>query len=197
MTSVYSESTTERVPGRAWTVRLHGYSDRSATVTCTTEACRMPPRSKDLGSLRAFAARHAAAHARAATVRPNAWCHCGSQRCGAHPDARTHCAGAVVMILRHDATVRRVWSVEEVCETCAPLIPNATVLARVARPARSPQRPAAAPAPAQVPAAVRPAGVAGGFSSPSAAPAEDTAAPARRSRRTPQRADRRRFGQAR
>ncbi|GGW77908.1 hypothetical protein [Streptomyces galilaeus] len=194
MTSVYSESTTERVPGRAWTVRLQGYSDRSATVTCTSEACRMPPRSKDLASLRAFAARHAAAHARAATVRPNAWCHCGSQRCGAHPDIRAHCAGAVVMILRHDTTVRRVWSVEEVCETCAPLIRNATVLARAAR---SPQRPAATAAPVQVPAAVRPAGVAGGFSSPSATTADTTAAPARRSRRTSQRADRRRLGQAR
>ncbi|MFM9633206.1 MULTISPECIES: hypothetical protein [Streptomyces] len=195
MTSVYSESTTERVPGRAWTVRLQGYSDRSATVTCTTEACRMPPRSKDLASLRAFAARHAAAHARAATVRPNAWCHCGSQRCGAHPDIRTHCAGAVVMILRHDATVRRVWSVEEVCETCAPLIPNATVLARAARPARSTTRPAETTAPAQVPAPARPAGVAGGFSSPSATPADTTAAPAQRSRRTSR--PRRRSGQAR
>ncbi|MGW7647128.1 hypothetical protein [Streptomyces bobili] len=197
MTTVYSESTTERIPGRAWTVRLHGYSDRSVTVTCTTEGCRMPPRSKDLASLRAFAARHAAAHARAATVRPNAWCHCGSQHCGAHPDIKAHCAGAVVMILRHDSTVRRVWSVEEVCETCAPLIPNATVLARAARPTRSTARPAATAAPAQVPAAARCAGVAGGFSSPSATPADTTAGPARRSRRTSQRADRRRSGQAR
>ncbi|MFI1701482.1 hypothetical protein ACH419_36765 [Streptomyces bobili] len=192
-TAVYSESTTERLPGRAWTVRLQGYSDRSATVTCTTEACRMPLRSKDLASLRAFAAQHAAAHARAATVRPNAWCHCGSQRCGAHPDTRTYCAGAVVMILRHDSTVRRVWSVEEVCETCAPLIPNATVLARAARPASSNQRPAATAAQVQAPA--RPDSVAGGFSSPSAAPAENTVAPAWRSRRTSH--PRRRPGQAR
>ncbi|MET8573009.1 hypothetical protein [Streptomyces sp. NPDC004783] len=73
--------------------------------------------STDLAALRAFAARHAAAHAKAATVRPNARCHCGSQRCGAHPDTQTHCAGAVLMILRHDPVMRRVWSVEEVCET--------------------------------------------------------------------------------
>lgn len=153
----------------------------------------MPPRSKDLAGLRTFAAQHAAAHAKVATIRPNAWCHCGSQRCGAHPDAKAHCAGAVVMILRHDPTVRRVWSVEEVCETCAPLIPNATVLARAARPARTTERPTAKTA--QVPAPARP-GVAGGFSS--AAPAAtDDAAPVRSARRAPQRPRRRRSGQGR
>ncbi|MEV6409504.1 hypothetical protein AB0M58_42460 [Streptomyces bobili] len=114
------------------------------------------------------------------------------QRCGAHPDFRTHCAGAVVMILRHDATVRRVWSVEEVCEACAPLIPNAT--ARAARPARSTARPTETAAPVQAAAPARPAGR---ILLPLRDPADTTAAPARRSRRTPQRADRRRFGQAR
>ncbi|MFF3959670.1 hypothetical protein ACFYY1_41850 [Streptomyces sp. NPDC001890] len=193
MTTVHSESSTERIPGRAWTVRLHGHSDRSATVTCSTEACRMPPRSKDLTALRTFAAQHAAAHAKAATIRPNAWCHCGSQRCGAHPAAKAHCAGAVVMILRHDPTVRRVWSVEEVCETCAPLIPNTTVLARAARPARTTERPAARTT--QVPAPARP-GVAGGFSS-AAPPTTDDAAPLRSARRAPQRPRRRRSGQGR
>ncbi|MFD7702798.1 hypothetical protein [Streptomyces caelestis] len=108
MTTTSSETSTERVPGRAWTVRITGHSDRTASVSCSTAACRMPARSKDLAALRAFAARHAAAHAKAATVRPHAWCHCGSQNCAAHPETTTHCAGAVLLILRHDATVGRV-----------------------------------------------------------------------------------------
>jgi hypothetical protein len=153
----------------------------------------MPPRSKDLTALRTFAAHHAAAHAKVATIRPNAWCHCGSQRCGAHPLAKAHCAGAVVMILRHDPTARRVWSIEEVCETCAPLIPNATVLARAARPARTTERPTAKTT--QVPPPAR-TGVAGGFSS-AAAPTTDDAAPVRSARRAPQRPRRRRSGQGR
>ncbi|MER7485068.1 hypothetical protein ABTY20_03815 [Streptomyces sp. NPDC126497] len=193
MTTAYSETPTERVPGRAWTVRLTGHSDRTATVSCSTPACRMPPRSKDLAALRAFAARHAAAHAKAATVRPHAWCHCGFQRCAAHPETTTHCAGAVLLILRHDPTVGRVWSVEEVCETCAPLLAHATVLARAAQPRRRTDRPAAV-----VPAA-RP-GVPGGFSSPAAGPAEadSRTTPARRSsRRAPQRTRGRRPGQSR
>ena len=182
MATVYSESSTERIPGRAWTVRLHGHSDRSASVTCSTEACRMPPRSKDLTALRTFAAQHAAAHAKVATIRPNAQCHCGSQRCGAHPDAKAHCTGAaVVMILRHDPTVRRVWSVEEVCETCAPLIPNATVPTRAAQPTRTTERPAAKTA--QVTAPARPS-VVGGFSS-AATPTASDPAPVRNPRRTP------------
>jgi hypothetical protein len=158
----------------------------------------MPARSDDLAALRVFAARHAAAHAKAATVRPNAWCHCGSQHCGAHPDTNTHCAGAVLMILRHDPVMRRVWSVEEVCETCAPLIPNATVLARAERPRRTPDRAQAAQAvQAQALAPTRPV-VAGGFSSPAALGADDAAlASMRRSRRTSQRSGRRRFGQGR
>ncbi|MEZ3182713.1 hypothetical protein KYY02_29860 [Streptomyces pimonensis] len=181
-----NETPTERVPGRAWTVRITGHSDRSATVSCSTPACRMPARSKDLAALRAFAARHAAAHAKAATVRPHAWCHCGSQGCAAHPETAAHCAGAVLLVLRHDPTVGRVWNVEEVCETCAPLLPNVTVLARATRP----RRPTAQPTTA-VPAA-RPA-VPGGFSSPATGPAEaeSRTATARRSRRAPQRARRR------
>ncbi|WP_202436922.1 hypothetical protein [Streptomyces sp. SID5910] len=114
----------------------------------------MSARSENLTVLRAFVARHAPAHAKAAPVRPNAWCHCG-----AHPDTKRHCAGAVLMILCHDPVMRRVWSVEEVCETCAPLIPNATVLARAERPRRTPGCPDAQPP------AARPV-VAGGFSSP-------------------------------
>ncbi|MFF8430993.1 hypothetical protein ACF07Y_38845 [Streptomyces sp. NPDC016566] len=190
MTTAYSESSTDRVPGRAWTVRLTGHRDHSATVTCSTEACRMPTRSKDLAALRAFAAQHAAAHAKAATVRPNAWCHCGSGQCTAHP-AKVHCAGAVVMILRHDPTVGQVWSVEEVCEMCAPLIANAAVVARAARPHRVTEQPAP-----KVPAPARP-GVPGGFSSPGAAPVEGRPAPARRSSRHPQRPRRPNPGQQR
>ncbi|MFJ3214123.1 hypothetical protein [Streptomyces flaveolus] len=178
MTTVHTETSTERIPGWAWTVRIVGHGRTSASVTCSTAACRMPARSDDLAALRAFAARHAAAHAKAATVRPNAWCHCGSQHCGAHPDTR------------HDPVMRRVWSVEEVCETCAPLIPNATVLARAERPRRTPERPTA-----QNPGPVRPV-VAGGFSSP-AALGDGDPAPGRRSRRTSQRSGRRRPGQGR
>ncbi|MGW2449614.1 hypothetical protein, partial [Streptomyces sp. NPDC001675] len=186
MTTAHPAALIERVPGRAWTVRLTGYADRSATVSCTTAACRMPPRSKDLAALRAFAAQHAAAHAKAATVRPNAWCHCGSTRCEAPPDTRTHCAGAVTLILRHDPTVGRVWTIEEVCAACAPLIPHTTVVARAARPRRTVEQPAAT-----VPAPTR-AGVPGGFSSPDTAPADGTPAPGRRSGRRPPRPQRRR-----
>jgi len=196
VTTAYSETPTERVPGRAWTVRITGHSDRTASVSCSTPACRMPARSKDLAMLRAFAARHAAAHAKAATLRPHAWCHCGSQRCAAHPEAKTHCAGAVLLILRHDPTVGRVWSVEEVCETCAPLLANATVLARAAQPRCRSAQPATAARPADaVPAAQL--SVPGGFSSPATGPTEDRTAPARRSRRAPQHTRRRRSGQSR
>ncbi|WP_351234433.1 hypothetical protein [Streptomyces sp. NPDC002133] len=193
MTTAYSESTTEgipeRVPGRSWTVRLTGHSDRTATVTCSTAACRMPARSKNLAAMRTFAAQHAAAHAKAATIRPNASCHCRAQQCAAHPDMRVHCAGVVVMILRHDPTVGRVWSVEEVCAACAPLISHATVVARATRP-----RPAAAERdPAQVPAPR--SAVPGGFSSPGA-PA-DGAAQRRRPRPTARRPRRPGNGQGR
>ncbi|WP_079149959.1 hypothetical protein [Streptomyces agglomeratus] len=166
MTTAYSESLTERIPGRAWTIRLTGHADRSATVTCGTAACRMPPRSRNLAVLRVFAAQHVAAHAKAATVRPNAACHCRAQRCATHEHTRVHCAGTVVLILRHDPTVGRVWTLEEVCESCAPLISNATILARAAR-TRAPA-PAEAAKKIAVPAQ---SGVPGGFfSSPSAAP---------------------------
>lgn len=159
-----------RVPGRGWTVRLTGHSDRSASVTCTA-TCRMPGRSRDIAALRRFAAQHAAAHAKAATVRPNASCHCRAERCEAHPGHKAPCAGGVVMILRHDPVVGQVWIVEEVCETCAPLIPHARVLARAGTPRRAaavaPAGPDAAPA-AQVPAPARP-GVPSLFSSAGAA----------------------------
>ncbi|MEU6293051.1 hypothetical protein [Streptomyces sp. NPDC046988] len=189
MTTAYSESTTERTPGRAWTVRILGHGGRTASVTCSTAACRMPARSGDFTTLRTFAAAHAKAHAKAAsiTLNPKAYCHCGSQRCGSHLATKGSCAGQVVLIVRHDPLVRRVWTVEEVCEMCAPLIPNATVVARAARPERT-----ATPT-AQVPAPARP-GIAGGFSS---APGEGDAAPVRRPRRASQRPRRQRSGQGR
>ncbi|MGW6202101.1 hypothetical protein ACWF9B_00375 [Streptomyces sp. NPDC055089] len=154
----------------------------------------MPARSEYVTALRTFAAAHAAAHAKVATLNPHAYCHCGSQRCGAHPKNKTSCGGGVVMILRHDPVVRRVWSVEEVCEMCAPLIPNATVVAREARPDRA-IRPTNRPSTTggQVPAPARP-GIAGGFSSASG---EGDPAPAQRSRRTPPRPRRQRSGQGR
>ncbi|MEU2491071.1 hypothetical protein [Streptomyces sp. NPDC007883] len=192
VTTAYSETSTARVPGRSWTVRLMGHADHSATVSCSTAACRMPPRSKDLASLRAFAARHAAAHARAATVRPNASCHCRAEQCGAHQDTRVQCAGSVVMILRHDPTVGRVWSVAEVCASCAPLLPHATVIAAAAARPR-PAATAAAPSAPEVPAARTPSSVPGGFSSPGTAGPE-TDAGGRRPRRGGQR-PRRRTGQ--
>lgn len=99
------EPPTARVPGRVWTVRLTGHSDRTASVTCTSP-CRMPARSRDLTALRAFAARHAAAHAKAAAVRPDAACHCRAERCEAHSREKTPCAGERLLILRHDPVAR-------------------------------------------------------------------------------------------
>lgn len=139
MTTAHSDSSVERIPGRAWTIRLTGHADRSATLTCSTLACRMPPRSIDIGALRTFAARHAVAHAKVAGHRTGASCHCRAQRCAAHPRVSTPCTVGVVVILRHDPGVGRVWSVEEVCSACAPLIPHATVLTR-ARPTAAVQQ---------------------------------------------------------
>ncbi|MER7577614.1 hypothetical protein [Streptomyces sp. NPDC126514] len=191
LTSACSEASsvpgTARIPGRSWTVRLTGYGDRTATVTCSTAACRMPTRSKDLASLRAFAAQHAAAHAKAATPRPNAACHCGAEHCAAHEDAKVYCAGAVALILRHDPAFGRVWSIEEVCAACAPLIPHARIIARAATPQPRTARPSAAAVPAPARSAVP-----GGFSSPS--PAEGDGLP--RPRRSGSRPRRPRRGQA-
>jgi hypothetical protein len=150
----------------------------------------MPARSQDLTALRAFAAAHAAAHVKAASINATAYCHCASQRCGAHSTTKTSCAGRVVFVLRHDPIVRRVWSLEEVCETCAPLIPNATIVARAARAARAARPERTAKPDTQVPAPARPL-IAGGFSS---APGEGDATHVRRPRRASQR-PRRRSGQ--
>ncbi|MFD9408674.1 hypothetical protein ACFWBN_16890 [Streptomyces sp. NPDC059989] len=155
-----------RVPGRTWTVRLTGYGDHTVSVTCSTEACRMPPRSKDTSAMRRFAAEHARAHARLATVRPNAACACGAVECGFHEDARASCHGAPLLVLIHNPAVGQVWTLAEICQACAPLIAHTAVLGRAQQPTASQASAAQAPA-SPVPARVA---VAGGFSSPEAAP---------------------------
>ncbi|MFG2296096.1 hypothetical protein [Streptomyces sp. NPDC048603] len=174
-----------RVPGRTWTVRLTGHADHTASVTCSTEACRMPPRSRDTAALKRFAAEHAKAHARLATPRPHAACACGARQCALHED-RVHCSGATLLVLVHNAAVGQVWTLAEVCQACAPLIPHMSVVGR----AQSPAAPAGA-AVIPAPATGRPAPVAvpGGFSSPAAGgdepPARRRPRRAVRPRRTP------------
>ncbi|MEV7612508.1 hypothetical protein [Streptomyces sp. NPDC089799] len=156
-----------RVPGRTWTVRLTGHADHTASVTCSTEACRMPPRSRDTAALKRFAAEHAKAHARLATPRPHAACACGARQCSLHDD-RVHCSGTTLLVLVHNAAVGQVWTLAEVCQACAPMIPHMSVVGR------APAGPAAAPpaGTAMVPAPATgrpaPAAVPGGFSSPAA-----------------------------
>ncbi|WP_338675210.1 hypothetical protein V1460_21150 [Streptomyces sp. SCSIO 30461] len=181
VTMAHSEHTTDRAPGRSWTIRLTGHSDKTATVTCSTDACRMPARSRNITELRAFAAAHATAHARAATVRSRAACHCRIQQCAGHPEQKVRCAGDVVLVMRHDPTVSRVWTIAEVCESCAPLLPHARVVARAARPAAETTRPTLPPARSTVPQ---------GFSAPSPQGTEETLAPARPRRARAQRPDR-------
>ncbi|MFJ5220515.1 hypothetical protein ACIP98_38270 [Streptomyces sp. NPDC088354] len=131
--------------------------------------------------MRRFAAQHAAAHAKAATVRPNAACSCRARQCTAHGDTKVLCAGSVVLIVQHDPWIGQVWTVSEVCQACSPLVPNAIVVATAvrARPAATSTPPAATvPAQAQAQAqAHAQAGsvVPGGFSAVptfSAQPAE-------------------------
>ncbi|MFD3328464.1 hypothetical protein [Streptomyces sp. NPDC058701] len=167
-----------RVSGRTWTVRLTGHGDHTVSVSCSVEACRMPPRSKDVAAMRRFAAEHVRAHARLATVRPNAACACRAADCAFHEHTRTACTGAPLLLLVHNPAVGQVWSLAEICQACAPLISHTTVLGRSRRPAgdRSVPAGAAAPAPGQTPAegsagsAVARVAVPGGFSSPEAAP---------------------------
>ncbi|MEU4097219.1 hypothetical protein [Streptomyces sp. NPDC026673] len=146
----------------------------------------MPPRSRDLKALRTFAAQHAAAHARVATIRPNAACHCRSRQCAAHADTKVMCTGGVVLILRHDPAVGQLWTVEEVCQACAPLIPHARPMGTAVRPRPATATVTAQPSaqPAAVPAQVRP-DVPGGFSAAplfSAPPGGEESAAPRRSR---------------
>ncbi|MGP3690141.1 hypothetical protein ACTVZO_36515 [Streptomyces sp. IBSNAI002] len=128
----------------------------------------MPPRSKDTTAMRRFAAEHVRAHARLATVRPNAACACLAAECGYHEDTRAACTGAPLLVLIHNPAVGQVWTLAEICQGCAPLISHTAVLGRAQRPtaARAAAPAAVPPAPAS-PAHVA---VAGGFSSPEAAP---------------------------
>lgn len=170
-----TELPTGRTPGRTWTVRLTGHADRTATVSCSTSGCTMPPRSRDVAGLRRFAALHAAAHAKAARVREKASCQCWAHSCTAHEGMRVHCSGSTVLVLRHDPAVARVWHLAEVCAACAKVmthtrvvgLPTPTTLSATAAPERRPERSEQAgqrvPAPA-APAA--PAAVAVGFSCP-------------------------------
>lgn len=162
-----------RLPGRTWTVRLTGHHDRSATVACSTPACRMPPRSKDINALRHFAHQHVQAHARSATPRPNAICACGAAECR-HHTTRTTCAGRTLLVLIHNRAVGDVWTLTEVCQACAPHIINATVLPGTATPPGSLVSTAAKRVP--------PRPVQATFSSPQATDADDVSA-ARRSQR--------------
>ncbi|MEU6313616.1 hypothetical protein, partial [Streptomyces sp. NPDC047014] len=133
------------------------------SVTCSTAACRMPPRSKDTTAMRRFAADHVRAHARLAGVRPGADCTCGGAQCALH-EARALCGGSTLLVLVHNPAVGQVWTLAEVCQACARQIPHTTVLAT-----GSPAVPAPAAPAGGLPAAPR-AAIPGGFSSPEAAP---------------------------
>ncbi|OEJ36070.1 hypothetical protein BGK67_30155 [Streptomyces subrutilus] len=126
----------------------------------------MPPRSKDTAAMRRFAAEHARAHARLATVRPHAACACGAAECGFHEDTRASCTGAPLLVLIHNPAVGQVWTLAEICQGCAPLISHTAVLGR-AQDGPKASAPAAPVPSSPVPA---PVAVAGGFSSPEAAP---------------------------
>lgn len=170
----YPHAPSARRPGRSWTIRVVGHRDRTASVTCSS-ACAMPPRSRDVAALRRFAEAHAAAHAKAAAVRPDAACWCRQQRCAAHEGTRVACAGQVLLVLRHDPAVGQVWTLCEVCSACAPLMTHARVVARAAPPERTrvPEQPGPRPtAPGPL--------VPGGFSAP---PGGDTQEPPRRRRK--------------
>lgn len=130
---MYPDAPSARRPGRCWTIRVVGHRDRTASVTCSS-TCVMPPRSRDIAALRRFAEAHAGAHARAAAVHHDAACWCRRQRCALHEGTRVACAGAVVLVLRHDPAVGQVWTLSEVCAACAPLLPHTRVLSRAAPP---------------------------------------------------------------
>lgn len=193
-----SELPTGRTPGRTWTVRLTGHADRTVTVSCSTKACTMPARSRDVAGLRRFAALHAASHAKAARVRERASCQCWAQSCAAHEGMRVHCGGTTVLVLRHDPAVGRVWHLAEVCAACAKLMTHTRV---VGTPVPSVRPAGTAPARRtephegagqRVPEQTAPVGVAVGFSSPTPTGGDETPRRAPRQARRGQRGDRRR-----
>ncbi|WP_329224138.1 hypothetical protein OG352_38185 [Streptomyces sp. NBC_01485] len=130
---MYPDAPSARRPGRSWTIRVVGHRDRTASVTCSS-TCSMPARSRDIAALRRFAVAHAGAHARAAAVHHDAACSCRRERCALHEGVRVACAGAVVLVLRHDPSVGQVWALSEVCSACAPLMTHTRVLSRAAPP---------------------------------------------------------------
>ncbi|MFF7205446.1 hypothetical protein [Streptomyces sp. NPDC008141] len=203
-----SELPTGRTPGRTWTVRLTGHADRTVTVSCSTKACTMPARSRDVAGLRRFAALHAASHAKAARVRERASCQCWAQSCAAHEGMRVHCGGTTVLVLRHDPAVGRVWHLAEVCAACAKLMTHTRVVGTPAppvRPAGTAGTAGTAPerrtephegAGQRVPEQTAPVVVAVGFSSPTPTGGDETPRHAprqgRRGQRGAPRGDRRR-----
>ncbi len=118
-----------RRPPRTWAIRLMGHRDRTASVTCSS-SCAMPARSRDVAALRRFAEAHAAAHARAATVHPDAACGCRQTECAAHEGTRVDCAGSVLLVLRHDPAVGQAWTLTEACASCAPMMSHGRIVGR-------------------------------------------------------------------
>ncbi|MFD8733787.1 hypothetical protein ACFV06_02590 [Streptomyces sp. NPDC059618] len=176
----HSESPAARRPGRTWTVRISGHADRTASVTCSSP-CAMPPRSRDLAALRRFAEAHVGAHARAATVHADAACACRQSQCASHEGSQVHCMGSVLLVLRHDPAIAQVWTLMEVCASCAPLMTHTRVLGRALPRTRPPSSPTTPPATAGAPV-VAPA-VPGGFSAPSGPGFNSADAPPAPSRR--------------
>lgn len=155
----------------------------------------MPPRSRDVTSLRRFAALHAASHAKAARVRERASCQCWAQSCAAHEGMRVHCGGTAVLVLRHDPAVGRVWHLAEVCTACAKLMTHTRVVgmpAPITRPAPARRAEHSEVAEQRVPEQAAPA-VAVGFSSPTPTGGDDGPgrAPRQARRRAPRRGHRR------
>ncbi|MFD9726147.1 hypothetical protein [Streptomyces sp. NPDC059072] len=106
------------------------------SVTCSTEACRMPARSKDTLAMRSFAAEHIKADARLATVRPSAACSCRATQCVFHKNS-VQCSGPALLVLVHNPAVGQVWTLAETCQTCASQTPHLSILARAQSPART------------------------------------------------------------
>ncbi|MFG3343699.1 hypothetical protein ACGF1Z_01395 [Streptomyces sp. NPDC048018] len=136
----------------------------------------MPARSRDLQALRVFASEHARAHARLATLRPNAACACGATGCR-HHTARATCTGRTLLVLIHNPLLAEVWTLAEICQACAPLISHATVLAG-AGPAGGHESLAARAAAAAAAAANGGTAATGGTGAPGAPPAASPGAPA-------------------
>lgn len=126
----------------------------------------MPARSRDIAALRRFAEAHAAAHVRAATVRPDAACGCRRQQCAAHEGTRVECAGPVVLTLRHDPAVGQVWTLAEVCSACAARMTHTRLVGRPAPRTRPPREETVVPL--VTPSAANTRSVPAGFSAPEA-----------------------------